>query len=77
MTATAMIAGVVPMALGTGDRAQSAPLARAVIGGLFFATIATLVVVPAMYAILQTRARAVSSTLDPDDPSSAHYESRA
>jgi multidrug efflux pump subunit AcrB len=74
MTASAMIAGMLPMALGTGDRAQAAPLGRAVIGGLLFATAATLVIVPAAYTILQGRARTLSPTLDPDDPTSAHYE---
>src|SRR5438093_4420382 len=44
MTATAMIAGMIPLAVGTGERAQTAPLGRAVIGGLFMATLATLVV---------------------------------
>ena len=48
MTATAMIAGMIPLALGTGERAQTAPLGRAVIGGLFVATIATLIVLPAV-----------------------------
>jgi len=77
MTATAMIAGMIPMALGTGDRAQTAPLGRAVIGGLFVATIATLTVLPAVYSLVQARVRTVSASLDPDDPSSTHYEPRA
>jgi multidrug efflux pump subunit AcrB len=76
MTATAMIAGMIPMALGTGEGAQAAPLARAVIGGLAVATAATLIVVPAAYTILQGRVRSVSPTLDPDDPASTHYEPR-
>ncbi len=78
MTATAMIAGMVPLALGSGDGgAQTAPLARAVIGGLFFATLATLSVLPAFYAILQARAAAQSASLDPDDPESRFYENPA
>jgi multidrug efflux pump subunit AcrB len=76
MTASAMIAGMIPMALGTGERAQTAPLGRAVIGGLLFATAATLVVLPAVYTIVQGRVRTLSPTLDPDDPLSAHYEPR-
>lgn len=76
MTAAAMMAGMIPMALGTGDRALSAPLGRAVIGGLFLATAATLVVVPAVYSLLEGGARALSPTLDPDDPTSAHYDPR-
>ena len=76
MTALAMIAGMIPMALGTGERAQTAPLGRAVIGGLAFATLATLIVLPAVYTLLQQRVRSQSPTLDPDDPSSTHYERR-
>ena len=50
MTAGAMILGMIPMALGVGEGGeQNAPLARAVIGGLLFATFATLVFVPTMY----------------------------
>ncbi|MDR1990119.1 MAG: efflux RND transporter permease subunit [Acidobacteriaceae bacterium] len=53
MTALAMIIGMVPMALGFGEGGeQNAPLGRAVIGGLGFATVATLVFVPAVFAIL-------------------------
>ena len=51
MTALAMIIGMIPMALGIGEGAeQNAPLGRAVIGGLFFATISTLLFVPVVYA---------------------------
>ncbi len=58
MTAGAMIFGMIPMALGVGEGGeQNAPLARAVIGGLFFATFATLIFVPTMYRLLH-RARA-------------------
>lgn len=53
MTAGAMIFGMIPMALGVGEGGeQNAPLARAVIGGLFFATFATLVFVPTMYSLV-------------------------
>jgi len=56
MTAGAIIFGMVPMALGIGEGGeQNAPLARAVIGGLIFATFATLVFVPAMYRLLRRR----------------------
>jgi multidrug efflux pump subunit AcrB len=75
MTAGAMIAGMTPMALGLGEGAeQTAPLGRAVIGGLAAATIATLVVLPSVYAILQRRATLASPSLDPDDPASKYYE---
>jgi multidrug efflux pump subunit AcrB len=54
MTAGAMILGMVPMAIGVGEGGeQNAPLARAVIGGLLFATFATLVFVPTMYRLLR------------------------
>jgi multidrug efflux pump subunit AcrB len=56
MTALAMIIGMVPMALALGDGGeQNAPLGRAVIGGLLFATVSTLFFVPAMYALLEKR----------------------
>ncbi len=54
MTAGAMILGMIPMALGVGEGGeQNEPLARAVIGGLLFATFATLLFVPAMYSLLR------------------------
>jgi multidrug efflux pump subunit AcrB len=54
MTAGAMILGMIPMALGIGEGGeQNAPLARAVIGGLLFATVATLIFVPAVYRLLR------------------------
>jgi multidrug efflux pump subunit AcrB len=57
MTAGAMIIGMVPMAFGLGEGGeQNAPLARAVIGGLIFATFATLVFVPTLYSVLRARA---------------------
>ncbi len=55
MTALAMIIGMIPMALGAGEGGeQNAPLGRAVIGGLGFATIATLIFVPAVFALLHS-----------------------
>jgi multidrug efflux pump subunit AcrB len=58
MTAGAMILGMIPMAFGIGEGGeQNAPLARAVIGGLVFATFATLVFVPTMYRLLYGRRR--------------------
>ena len=56
MTALAMIIGMLPMALGLGEGGeQNAPLARAVIGGLTFATFATLFVVPVIYSLLRQK----------------------
>jgi multidrug efflux pump subunit AcrB len=75
MTAAAMIFGMLPMAIGAGEGgSQSAPLGRAVIGGLLFATFATLGVLPAIYAILQGHAAARSVSLNPHDPESRYYE---
>jgi multidrug efflux pump subunit AcrB len=77
MTATAMIAGMVPIALGIGEGSeQTTPLGRAVIGGLLFATFATLTVLPAFYAILQRKATRVSSSLHPLDADGRFYEPR-
>src|SRR5438128_3179305 len=76
MTAAALIAGMIPLALGTGERAQTAPLGRAVIGGLLLATIATVIVLPAAYTLVQARVRTLSPTLHPDDPASTHYDPR-
>lgn len=74
MTASAMIMGMVPMALGLGESGeQSAPLGRAVIGGLLAATFTTLTVLPAFYVILQRRAGVQSPSLNPADPESRHY----
>jgi multidrug efflux pump subunit AcrB len=64
MTALAMIMGMVPMALGLGEGAeQNAPLGRAVIGGLLFATVATLFFVPAVFALLHRRTPAAASRM--------------
>jgi multidrug efflux pump subunit AcrB len=53
MTALAMIIGMVPMALGLGDGGeQNAPLGRAVIGGLLFATVSTLFFVPTFFSLV-------------------------
>jgi multidrug efflux pump subunit AcrB len=55
MTATAMIVGMIPMAIGGAGEEQNAALARAVIGGLLFATPTTLFVVPYLFAVLRKR----------------------
>jgi multidrug efflux pump subunit AcrB len=56
MTATAMIIGMIPMALGLGESGeQNAPLGRAVIGGLIFATVATLFFVPSVFVLIHGR----------------------
>ena len=74
MTTCAMVAGMLPMALAWGESGQqNAPLGRAVIGGLAVATAATLFVLPAVFALVQSRATTESASLDPDDPESAYY----
>ena len=56
MTATAMVLGMLPMSLGLGEGGeQNAPLGRAVIGGLAFATVTTLFVVPIIYSYLRVK----------------------
>jgi multidrug efflux pump subunit AcrB len=53
MTALAMVVGMLPMALGLGEGGeQNAPLGRAVIGGLLFATVATLLFVPTVFRLV-------------------------
>jgi multidrug efflux pump subunit AcrB len=73
MTSLAMVAGMLPMALAIGRGSQeTAPLGRAVIGGLLAATVTTLFVLPTVFGIVQRRASTASPSLDPDDPSSLH-----
>jgi multidrug efflux pump subunit AcrB len=61
MTALAMIIGMLPMALGLGEGGeQNAPLGRAVIGGLVFATVATLIFVPVVFTLVHGRKSAKS-----------------
>jgi multidrug efflux pump subunit AcrB len=75
MTSFAMIAGMLPMAIGIGDSGkQTAPLGIAVIGGLFFSTLISLWLVPLVYDILIGNKKAISNSLDPDDENSIYYE---
>ena len=68
MTALAMIIGMIPMALGLGDGGeQNAPLGRAVIGGLMFATVATLFIVPVVYSMLRTKAPGKFDEIEAND----------
>ena len=76
MTSCAMIAGMAPMALGLGEGGeQTAPLGRAVIGGLAAATLATLFILPSVFALLRNRASTRSRSLDPTEPMSGHFVS--
>jgi multidrug efflux pump subunit AcrB len=78
MTSCAMIAGMIPMAIGLGEVGQqTAPLGRAVIGGLAAATVATLIALPSVFALVQSRSPRRSTSLDPDDPHSEHYVERS
>jgi multidrug efflux pump subunit AcrB len=71
MTSVAMVTGMIPMAFGLGEGAQqTAPLGRAVIGGLLFATAATLLILPLVFSTVQQRAAVKSPSLDPEDPES-------
>jgi multidrug efflux pump subunit AcrB len=71
MTAGAMILGMIPMALGVGEGGeQNAPLARAVIGGLVFATVATMIFVPVAYRLLH-RQKMTSQQMTPISPLSS------
>lgn len=75
MTSCAMTAGMIPMALGWGEGGeQTAPLGRAVIGGLVAATIATLVFLPSVFALVQGWTGRNSASLDPDDPESRYFD---
>ena len=77
MTSLAMIAGMVPMALALGEGGeQTAPLGRAVIGGLLASTISVLLVLPAFFAIVQGGATIKSASLHPDDPGAQEVQAK-
>jgi len=74
MTATAMIIGMFPMALGLGEGGeQNAPLGRAVIGGLMLATIATLLFVPVVFSLLHRQAVATAKAEPKENVPSAGF----
>ncbi len=75
MTACAMIVGMVPMALALEAGSQmQAPLGRAVIGGLLVSTFATLLILPAFFAIVMGQRKHESVSVSPDDPESKHHD---
>jgi multidrug efflux pump subunit AcrB len=75
MTATAMLLGTLPMALALEEGSEmTAPLGRAVIGGLFVSTFATLLFLPAIFTMVMGNSKRVSSSIDPDDPDCDHYD---
>lgn len=74
MTSLAMVAGMCPLALGFGEGGeQTAPLGRAVIGGLLAATVATLGVLPLIFSVVQRQTTTASASLYPYDPESQYY----
>ncbi|MEC3880324.1 efflux RND transporter permease subunit [Parapedobacter sp. 10938] len=74
MTAAAMFAGMLPMAMGLGDGGeQVAPLGRAVIGGLVASTVTILLLVPHFFSSVMSKASVISPSLDPDDNRSRFY----
>ena len=75
MTAIAMILGTIPMAMALEEGSEmTAPLGRAVIGGLVVSTFATMLIVPALFVLLMQNSKHVSPSVDPDDPASRHYD---
>jgi multidrug efflux pump subunit AcrB len=74
MTSVAMVAGMLPMAIGHGEGGdQVSPLGRAVIGGLVASTFAVLIILPLVFAWVQGKVSTDSISLDPEDKESVHY----
>jgi multidrug efflux pump subunit AcrB len=77
MTSLAMIAGMIPMASGMGEGGdQIAPLGQAVIGGLIASTLVSLLILPAVFSLLQKKATYISVSLDPEDEASRFYSNK-
>ena len=77
MTALAMAIGMVPMASGMGDTGeQTAPLGRAVIGGLLASTFTSLFIIPVVFSYFMRKATFSSVSLDPDNPESLVYDQK-
>ncbi|MCC9019755.1 efflux RND transporter permease subunit [Flavobacterium lipolyticum] len=74
MTTLAMIAGMLPMAIGHGEGGdQVAPLGRAVIGGLIASSFSVLILLPLVFVWIQNKTTTQSPSLDPEDENSIHY----
>lgn len=74
MTSIAMVAGMIPMASGLGEAGdQTAPLGRAVIGGLIASTFASLFILPLIFSWVQQKTTVKSVSLDPEDEHSQYY----
>ena len=75
MTSISMVVGMIPMATGLGESGgQTAPLGQAVIGGLLASTIASLLVLPTIFSLVQRKRTVHSVSLDPDDNHSLHFD---
>jgi multidrug efflux pump subunit AcrB len=75
MTAAAMLAGMLPMAIGIGQGSeQAAPLGRAVIGGIIASTFTILLIIPHLFSSIMTKAKVDSPSLDPDDENSIYFK---
>ena len=75
MTSIAMVAGMIPMAIGFSESGeQTAPLGRAVIGGLIASTFAALLILPVVFATVQQKASLKSVSLDPEDRLSEQFD---
>lgn len=78
MTTIAMVAGMLPMAIGAGEGGdQASPLGRAVIGGLIASTLAVLFILPMVFAWMQGKASVQSVSLDPEDAASKFYTGKS
>jgi multidrug efflux pump subunit AcrB len=74
MTSLAMVVGMIPMASGMGEAGdQTAPLGRAVIGGLLASTFAALLILPLVFAMVQKKSPIASASMDPEDKNSKYY----
>lgn len=74
MTTLAMIAGMLPMAIGFGEGGdQVSPLGRAVVGGLLASTFSVLILLPLVFAWVQNKSKTQSLSLDPEDRESIHF----
>jgi multidrug efflux pump subunit AcrB len=75
MTSISMAVGMIPMASGLGESGQQTePLGRAVIGGLLASTVASLLILPLIFAVVQKKSRVTSVSMDPDDKESVFYD---
>lgn len=75
MTSLAMIAGMIPMAIGFGEGGkQTAPLAIAVIGGLLFSSLISLWFIPLVYDLVMGNKKSINTSLDPNDENSIYYD---